>query len=65
MQIVATIKKLLRSYDISDLVGHIAHELDDQAAHFETVGAPRRAAYLRAEAEALREVKAKIASIQY
>lgn len=65
MQIVATIRKLLTAYTVEQILGHFANELDVCAAHFETVGAPRRAAYLRAEAEALREIKAKIARLPY
>lgn len=65
MQIVSTIRKLLTAYTVEQILGHFAHELDDCAAHFETVGAPRRAAYLRHEAEMLREVKAKIAQLPY
>ena len=39
MQIVATIRKLLTAYTVEQILGHFAHELDDCAAHFETVGA--------------------------
>lgn len=65
MQIVATIRKLLTAYTVEQILGHFANELDVCAAHFETVGTPRRAAYLRHKAEMLREVKAKISKIEY
>ena len=65
MQIVATMKKLLNRYTTWEVLTHFANELDQCAAHYETVGAPRRAAYLRKEAEAFRECAAKISKIEY
>lgn len=65
MQIVSTIRKLLTAYTVEQILGHFANELDVCAAHYETIDAPRIAVYLKAEAEALRETKAKIARIKY
>lgn len=44
MQIRATIIKLLTHYTPEELVRHIAGELQQQAAHYQTVGAPLLAA---------------------
>lgn len=66
MQITATIRKLLDAcYCPAQVLSHLAHEVDARAAHLETIGAPRRAAYMRKEAEALREAISKIAQIEY
>lgn len=65
MNVRAAILKLLDSYPVPEILGHLAHELDRDAAHMETVGAPKRAAYLRREAALLRETITKHAEIPY
>lgn len=65
MQIRATIIKLLTQYVPDQLCKHIALELDNQAAHYQTVGAPRRAAYARAQAEVMRETAKKLDTLPY
>lgn len=65
MRIIAMIRKLLNAYTVWEILEHLANELDQCAAHFDTAGAPKRAAYLRNEAAMLRECKAKIAKIEY
>jgi hypothetical protein len=65
MQIVATIKKLLRVYPPDELLGHIANELEQEAAHYETVGAPMKAKYTRALVAELRMSAERLEDIQY
>ena len=65
MQIRATIIKLINSYDTKDILGHIANEVESDANHMETVGAPRRAAYYRALVKELRESSERIEKIEY
>lgn len=65
MLIRATIIKLLLHYLPQDLLTHIANELIVQSDHFETVGAPRRAKYAKAQAVAVRKAAQDLVEIPY
>jgi hypothetical protein len=65
MQIRATIIKLLSHYQPEEILRHMASELDEQANHYKTVGAPMRAGYFAKEAEALRECAKAIDKMTY
>lgn len=65
MQIRATVIKLLLHYLPHELLTHIANELIVQSDHFETVGAPRRAKYAKAQAVALRKAAQDLDAIPY
>lgn len=59
----ATIKKLLKAYCVEDLLRHIAFEVELEANHLETVGAPIRAGHMREEVSAIRAATSEIWSI--
>jgi hypothetical protein len=65
MQIRSTIIKLLLHYTPDELLGHIAHEIEQQAVSYANAGAPMRAFYLRAQVASLREAAAKVREIPY
>lgn len=65
MQIRATIIKLLLAYQPPDLLSHIANEMEQQAAHYETVGAPKKAAYLIRQVEVLRDAVYSLDALKY
>ncbi len=65
MQIRATVIKLLSHYTPEELMRHIAGELQQQAAHYKTVGAPLRAAYIEDEALVLHNAALELRALPY
>jgi len=65
MQITSTIKKLLSQYTPEQLVRFIAHEVEQQAKHYQTVGAPIRAAYSMRQVAYMREMVRKLDTMPY
>jgi hypothetical protein len=48
-----------------ELLGHIAHEIEQQALSYANAGAPLKAFYLRAQVASLREAAVKLRAIPY
>ena len=65
MQIRSTIIKLLTTYVPEQLLRHIAHEIDQQSAHYATVGAPIRADYARRQAAVIRAAAVALDRLPY
>lgn len=65
MQIRATILKLLKAYNLDELLGHIANEVECNANHMHTVGARVRAAHYDAQTAILKEAAEKLSKLEY
>ncbi len=65
MNIQATIIKLLLHYLPEQLLGHIANELKQQAAHYEIVDAPLRADYIRRQAAIILSATNELTALPY
>jgi hypothetical protein len=65
MNVGQAIKKLLTHYLVEQVLMHLAHEMEQEANHYETVGAPLRAAYIRSQVEVLREAEKALSNLPY
>jgi hypothetical protein len=65
MNIRQTIIKLLTRYLPEHIIMHLYHELELEANHYETVGAPIRAAYIRRQVAVLHETEKKLNELPY
>ncbi len=59
----ATIQKMLRAWTAEELMRHIAHEIEQEAAHLEMMGAPVKAGRMREEVSILRGTAQSLAAI--
>jgi hypothetical protein len=65
MQIGSTIKKLLSQCTPEQLLRHVAYEVEQQAAHYQTIGAPMRAQYGTNQVKVIRDAAKVLDKLVY
>lgn len=64
MQARATVIKFLANYKPDEIARHFAWELTQQSLHMKTMGAPKRAAYLAAQATVFAEAAGRLVEVE-